>query len=69
MHRLCDLTSLAYIGTAVIGLHGAALGFYIWRARASDAYELAKMKAIEENKLNLPIEAEKFMDDMMQYKN
>lgn len=68
MHRLNDLTPLAYIGGGVIGLMATAIGFYVWRARATDAYELAKQKLNEEKELGRTIEVETFKDDMMQFK-
>lgn len=56
MHRLNDLTPIAYIGTGVVGLIAAALGFYVWRAKATDAYDIAKQKAKDEQKLGVGID-------------
>lgn len=64
MHRLKDLTPLAYIGMAVIGLYSSALGFYVWRARKSDDYELALKKALDEKQLQVPIDINNAIDDM-----
>lgn len=50
MHIQMNLEPIAYIGTGVIGLIAAALGFYVWRAKASDAYDLALKKAEKEQK-------------------
>lgn len=47
MHIQMDLSPIAYIGTGVIGLLAAVVGFYMWRAKQSDMYQL-EMKKIEE---------------------
>ena len=56
MHRLNDLTPIAYIGTGVVGLIAAALGFYVWRAKASDTYDLAVKKAKKEQELGVGLD-------------
>lgn len=48
MHIQMNLEPIAYIGTGVIGLIAAALGFYVWRAKASDAYDLVLKKVEKE---------------------
>lgn len=56
MHRLNDLTPIAYIGTGVVGLIAAALGFYVWRAKASDTYDLAVKKSKKEQELGVGLD-------------
>lgn len=56
MHRLNDLTPIAYIGTGVVGLIAATLGFYVWRAKASDTYDLAVKKAKKEQELGVDLD-------------
>lgn len=47
MHIQKDLSPVAYIGSGVVGLLAAAVGFYMWRAKQSDMYNL-EIKKIEE---------------------
>lgn len=56
MHRLNNLEPIAYIGTGVIGLIAASLGFYVWRAKASDLYDIAIKKARKEQELGVDID-------------
>lgn len=58
MHRLGDLTPLAYIGSGVVALIAAALGFYVWRAKKTDDYVLALEKAKAEKELGVSIDTE-----------
>ena len=47
MHRLNDLTPIAYIGTGVVGLIAAALG---------DTYDLAVKKSKKEQELSVGLD-------------
>ena len=58
IHRLCDLTALAYIGTSIVGLMASSLGFYVWRARKTDDYELALQKTLKEKEIEARIETD-----------
>lgn len=40
MHRLNDLSPVAYIGPSVVGLLATVLAFYMWRAKAKSANDL-----------------------------
>lgn len=40
MHRLEDLSPVAYIGPSIVGLLAAVLGFYMWRAKAKSQNDL-----------------------------
>lgn len=46
MHRLDDLSPLAYVGPAVCGLGAVVVGTYMWRAKQSDMVEI-EMKRLE----------------------
>lgn len=46
MHRLCDLSPLAYIGPAIIAMGAVTVGFYMWRAKQSDMVQI-EMKRLE----------------------
>ena len=45
MHRLDDLSPVAYIGTSIIGMFAAVVSGYMWRAKQSDLYDLEMRKA------------------------
>lgn len=66
MHRLEDLSAVAYIGTGIIGLMATSVGFYTWRAKQSDMYDLAKTKALEEKEMGVSIDVKDFKDDINQ---
>ena len=51
MHRLNDLTPIAYIGTSVIGLLAAVVSAYMWRAKQQDTFQLELKKSEEMAKL------------------
>ncbi len=40
MHRLGDLSPVAYIGPSIVGLLASLLGFYMWRAKAKSQSDL-----------------------------
>ncbi len=40
MHRLKDLSPVAYIGPSIVGPLATVLGFYMWRANAKDKSDL-----------------------------
>lgn len=40
MHRLRDLSPVAYIGTGIVGLLAAVLSAYMWRAKAKSQSDL-----------------------------
>lgn len=40
MHRLKDLSPVAYIGPSIVGLLVTVLGAYMWRAKAKSANDL-----------------------------
>lgn len=40
MHRLQDLSPVAYIGTGIVGLLSIVLGAYMWRAKAKSQSDL-----------------------------
>jgi predicted RND superfamily exporter protein len=40
MHRLRDLTPVAYIGTGITGLLAIVMGVYAWRAKAKSQCDL-----------------------------
>ena len=40
MHRLGDLTPVAYIGPSIVGLLATVLAFYMWRAKAKSENDL-----------------------------
>lgn len=46
MHRLNDITALAYIGPAVVALGAAVVAVYMWRAKQTDMVQL-EMKRLE----------------------
>lgn len=52
MHRLCDLSPVAVIGTALVGMIAATNAAYMWRAKQEDysRLELEKMKQLSEMK-------------------
>lgn len=45
MHRLCDLTPMAYIAPTVMGFMATVLGVYVYRAKKTDEFTLALKKA------------------------
>lgn len=63
MHRLDDLTPLAYIGAGVVALIASALGFYVWRAKKTDDFVLALEKAKAEKELGVKIETENIEEE------
>lgn len=40
MHRLGDLSPVAYIGPSIVGLLATVLAFYMWRAKAKSQTDL-----------------------------
>ena len=40
MHRLGDLTPVAYMAAPIIGIPVAVVGFYMWRAKAKSQTDL-----------------------------
>lgn len=62
MHRLGDLSPLAYIGTSIIGLMATAVGFYVKRAYKEDQYNLALRKIEAEEKLGRKIDMSEVSD-------
>lgn len=40
MHRLGDLSPVAYIGPSIVGLLASVLAFYMWRAKAKSQTDL-----------------------------
>lgn len=68
MHRLNDISSLAYTGPSVLALGAAAVAAYNWRAKQTDMVqiELKRLELIAELKVkygdNLPNETLKAMD-------
>lgn len=40
MHRLNDLSPVAYIGPSIVGLLATVLAFYMWRAKAKSQTDL-----------------------------
>lgn len=40
MHRLNDLSPVAYIGPSIVGLLASVLAFYMWRAKAKSQTDL-----------------------------
>ena len=68
MHRLNDITALAYIGPAVVALGAAVVAVYMWRAKQTDMVrlEMKRLDMIAELKAkhgdNLPNETLKAMD-------
>ena len=40
MHRLSDLSPVAYIGPSIVGLLATVLAFYMWRAKAKSQNDL-----------------------------
>ena len=40
MHRLRDLSPVAYIGPSIVGVLVAVFGFYMWRAKAKSQTDL-----------------------------
>lgn len=40
MHRLGDLSPVAYIGPSIAGILAAIIGFYMWRAKAKSQTDL-----------------------------
>lgn len=51
MHRLCDLTPIAYIGSGIIGLLATVVAMYMWRAKQSDLYDLEIRKIKDKARL------------------
>ena len=45
MHRLCDLSPMAYIAPTVMGFMATVLGVYVYRAKKTDEFILALKKA------------------------
>ena len=45
MHRLCDLSPMAYIAPTVMGFMASVLGVYVYRAKKTDEFILALKKA------------------------
>lgn len=45
MHRQNDLSPLAYIGGEIGAILTAAFGLYCWRAKATDTFKIALLKA------------------------
>lgn len=52
MHRLCDLSPVSVIGTALVGMIATTNAAYMWRAKQEDylRLELEKMKQLSEMK-------------------
>lgn len=52
MHRLCDLSPVAVIGTSLVGMIAATNAAYMWRAKQEDylKLELEKIKRLSEMK-------------------
>ena len=57
MHVQGNLEPIAYIGTGVVGMIASALGFYVWRAKKSDDYDLALKKVKDEKSEGVEITA------------
>lgn len=51
MHRLDDLSPLAFIGASIIGMGATIITAYMWRAKQKDLYELDLKKTEEMAKL------------------
>ena len=45
MHRQNDLSPLAYIGGEIGAILTASFGLYYWRAKATDTFKIALLKA------------------------
>ena len=45
MHRQNDLSPLAYIGGEIGAILTASFGLYCWRAKATDTFKIALLKA------------------------
>lgn len=69
MHRLDDLSPLAYIGPSVIALGATAVGFYNWRAKQSDMVqiEIKRLELIAQLKQTYGDDLPEFMLNAMDY--
>jgi hypothetical protein len=69
MHRLDDLSPLAYIGPSVITLGATAVGFYNWRAKQSDMVqiEIKRLELIAQLKQTYGDDLPEFMLSAMSY--
>lgn len=67
MHRQNDLSPLAYIGGEIGAILTAAFGLYCWRAKASDTFRIALMKAEIEKKEGIKIDTNPMQDDSANY--
>lgn len=55
MHRQNDLSPLAYIGGEIGAILTASFGLYCWRAKATDTFKIALLKAELEKQEDITI--------------
>ena len=58
MHRQNDLSPLAYIGGEICAMLTTSFGLYCWRAKATDTFKIALLKAEIEKQEGIAINTE-----------
>jgi len=58
MHRLNDLSPIAYIGAGIVALLATVVGTYMWRAKQQDKFKIAM------NRITIVAELQKKYPDM-----
>lgn len=62
MHRQNDLSPLAYIGGEIGAILTASFGLYCWRAKATDTFKIALLKAELEKQEGITINTNVLQD-------